>query len=425
MCVLTLVFVRPSYGYAVFTHEELIDLTWNDSIRPLLLKRFPHTTEAELEEAHAYAYGGCVIQDLGYYPFGKKIFSDLTHYVRTGDFMMALLHDAKTVDEYAFAIGALSHYVGDSIGHSAAINPGTALTFPKLAKKYGPVVTYEDAPHDHVRVEFGLDIAQICQKRYAPDAYHKHIGFRVSRSLLDRAFFATYGLRVRDILGPQRSAIESYRYAVRKLLPLFARGTVVILCNDLPQEIPNSRRAQFLSSIEKADYRKNWSSRYRSPGFTGHVVAVVIRIIPKVGFLKTLSIQAPTPVTEDLYINSMNRSVTVFRTLLARAGNDPHGELDLANRDLDTGGGVRPGGYVLTDKTYAKLLSKVTDDKSVLPIPVELRQNILDYYSDPNAPITTKKHRRKWEKVQAELKKLEATAPTETPNEGAADSSTE
>ena len=154
-------------------------------------------------------------------------------------------------------------------------------------------------------------------------------------------------------------------------------------------------------------------------------MAVVIRIIPKVGFLKTLSIQAPTPVTEDLYINSMNRSVTVFRTLLARAGNDPHGELDLANRDLDTGGGVRPGGYVLTDKTYAKLLSKVTDDKSVLPIPVELRQNILDYYSDPNAPITTKKHRRKWEKVQAELKKLEATAPTETPNEGAADSSTE
>lgn len=410
--ILTLVLIRPVYGYAVFTHEELIDLAWNDSIRPLLLRRFPGTTEAQLDEAHAYAYGGCVIQDLGYYPFGKEIFSNLTHYVRTGDFVMALLRDAKTVNEYAFAIGALSHYVGDSIGHSEAINPGTALTFPKLANKYGPVVTYEEAPYDHVRVEFGFDVAQISRRRYAPGAYHKYIGFRVSRKLLDRAFFATYGLRVRDILGPQRSAIGSYRYAVRKLLPLFAKGTVVILRNDIPPEIPDSARAQFLSSVANAEYQKNWSTTYRSPGFSGHVVAIVIRIIPKVGFLKTLSIKAPTPATEDLYINSMNASVALFRKLLARAGTDAHGELDLANRDLDTGGRVRPGTYALTDKTYAELLAKVTEDNSVLPIPVELRQNILDYYSDPNAPITTKKHRKAWAKVQVELQKLRETERT-------------
>ena len=99
-------------GYATFTHEELIDLAWNHSIRPLLLQRYPGTTEIGLREAHAYAYGGCLIQDLGYYPFGETLFSDLTHYVRSGDFVLALLRDAQSVNELAFAIGALSHYVG-------------------------------------------------------------------------------------------------------------------------------------------------------------------------------------------------------------------------------------------------------------------------------------------------------------------------
>src|ERR1022692_3326005 len=72
----------PAGGYSVLTHEQLIDLTWADSIQPLLLRRFPMLTPAQLREAHAYAYGGCVIQDLGYYPFGKPIFSNLLHYVR-------------------------------------------------------------------------------------------------------------------------------------------------------------------------------------------------------------------------------------------------------------------------------------------------------------------------------------------------------
>ena len=148
-------------GYATFTHEELIDLAWNDSIRPVLLEKYPGTTDAALREAHAYAYGGCLIQDLGYYPFGKELFSDLAHYVRSGDFVVSLLKNARNVNELAFAIGALSHYVGDSIGHSQAVNPSTALTFPGLERKYGPIVTYEEDPTAHVRTEFGFDVAQI------------------------------------------------------------------------------------------------------------------------------------------------------------------------------------------------------------------------------------------------------------------------
>ncbi len=55
-------------GYSVLTHEEIIDLLWNQQIRVLLLARFPKSTPEELTKAHAYAYGGSVIQDIGYYP---------------------------------------------------------------------------------------------------------------------------------------------------------------------------------------------------------------------------------------------------------------------------------------------------------------------------------------------------------------------
>jgi hypothetical protein len=76
-----------SLAYSVLTHEEIVDLLWADDIRPLLLKRFPNLSEEQIKEAHAYAYGGAVIQDLGYYPFGSTEFSSLVHYVRSGDFV--------------------------------------------------------------------------------------------------------------------------------------------------------------------------------------------------------------------------------------------------------------------------------------------------------------------------------------------------
>lgn len=131
--------LAPRLGaYSVLTHEALIDIAWNRSIRPLLLQRFPGSTEAQLRRAHAYAYGGCAIQDMGYYPFGHAFFSDLTHYVRTGDFIDALFRNAHTVNEYAFALGALSHYIADNIGHQNAINLSTPVEFPGLEKKVWP-----------------------------------------------------------------------------------------------------------------------------------------------------------------------------------------------------------------------------------------------------------------------------------------------
>src|SRR4051812_3964581 len=132
---------RTSAAYSVLTHEQIVDLLWAEQIAPLLLQRYPATTVEELRIAHAYAYGGCLIQDMGYYPFGNRFFSDLVHYVRSGDFVIALLADASDVNEYAFALGALAHYSADIAGHPA-VNAAVAQEFPRLKAKYGRSVTF-------------------------------------------------------------------------------------------------------------------------------------------------------------------------------------------------------------------------------------------------------------------------------------------
>ncbi|MCI0618068.1 hypothetical protein L0244_34265 [bacterium] len=84
--VLLLPFAPKCSAYAVLTHEAIIDSVWDDSLHPLLLQRFPKTTSQQLLEARTFAYGGSLFQDIGYYPFGSKFFSNLIHYVRTGDY---------------------------------------------------------------------------------------------------------------------------------------------------------------------------------------------------------------------------------------------------------------------------------------------------------------------------------------------------
>ncbi len=254
-CTLAIFFFaqQPSEAYSVFTHEELIDLTWRDSIRPLLLARFPGTTDAQLRVAHAYAYGGCTMQDMGYYPFENPFFTNLTHYIRSGDFVDNLFREARNVNEYAFAIGALSHYLGDSIGHSVATNPSTAIDFPKLAKKYGPIVTYDEDPHAHVRTEFGFDIGQLSKRTFAPPAYMKYIGFRTPREQLQRAFLRTYGFDIHGLFGRTRAALHTYRFAVRKFIPAFAGAEVILHGKQFLPDTGNDRYKIFLAQFAESE----------------------------------------------------------------------------------------------------------------------------------------------------------------------------
>jgi hypothetical protein len=396
-----------SSAYSVLTHQAIIDFAWDDSIRPLLLSRFPNTTEEQLLVAHAYAYGGCAIQDMGYYPFGKTFFSDLTHYVRSGDFVASLFRNARDVNELAFAAGALSHYVGDSFGHSIAVNHATAIDFPKLQHRYGDVVTYEDDPHAHVRTEFGFDIEQVSKRRFAPHAYLQYVGLRVPRRLLEKAFFETYGLSLHDMLGNERPAIRGYRSAVRSFIPFFARGEVVLHRNQFLADVSSPDYETYAKELAHADFRKLWSNAYRGPGFQGHLAAFIIRIVPKIGPAALLGIKVPRPETQQLYIHSINQTIARLRKRLNDAQTAALDQFALADRDLDTGAKVRPGGYARTDQTYAKLLHQVVA-RPQMTIPRGLREDVLAYYADPNAPITTKRDKHKWAQVQEELEKFKA-----------------
>jgi hypothetical protein len=393
--------------YSVQTHEQLIDLTWKLSIAPLLLQRFPQMTDTQLQEAHAYAYGGCAIQDLGYYPFGNPFFSDLTHYVRPGDFVLSLIRNAHTADELAFAIGALSHYIGDTIGHSKAVNEAVAIEFPKLAKKYGPVVTYDEGEHAHVRTEFAFDVNEISKHRFAPSAYLKHVGLDIPGPLLRRAFFQTYGLDLPKIIGRKRPVMRGYRFSIRRFLPRIAYAEVVLHRNSFPADTPGPDFDKLTKDLAHSDFENGWDQYRKKAGLGTYLLAGIIYILPRIGPLSDTAIRIPNPHTQDLYVKSLNNSTAVLRHDLA---NFNAISTFVPNRDLDTGAPVRPGGYRLTDETYAQLLAVVTRNQSQ-PVPSGLKQNIDDYYSNPAAPICTKKNPQKWAQVQAELKLL-ATMPT-------------
>ena len=386
-------------AYSVQTHEQLIDLNWKRVIKPFLLRRFPHATEAELERAHAYAYGGCAIQDLGYYPGGHQFFSNLTHYARSADFIRNLFREARNPDELAFAIGALSHYVGDTVGHLKAVNPSVAAEFPKLAKEYGPSVTYDEDPHAHVRTEFAFDVNEISKHRMAPSAYLRHIGLRVPGTLLANAFFDTYGLNFRDVLGERRPVVRGYRFAVRSFLPRIAYAEVVLHRRDFPPDTSDAAFQIFQQHLADADFEKGWNQYRKKPGIRTYLLAGLIVILPKVGPLSLLSIRGPTPETHQWYVQSVNTATGALEKLL-REGNMT--ATSLPNRDLDTGEKVRPGGYRLTDQTYAKLLKTLTRQPAQ-KLPVELKQDVLDYYADPQAPISTKTHPKQWAQVQKQL----------------------
>jgi len=387
--IAALLFTLNALAYSVLTHEELIDLAWNNSIRPLLLARFPGSTEEQLREAHAYAYGGSAIQDMGYYPFGKQFFSNLAHYVRTGDFIVWLYQNARTIDEYAFAIGALSHYLGDSIGHSQAINPSVAVEFPNLRREFGPVVTYGESPHSHIRTEFAFDIDELTNLNFAPPAYLRFIGFKVPRKFLEDGFLNIYGFDIHEVLGRAHPALRSYRTSVRSFIPAFAEAEVVLHRHQFPVHPSDEAYRTFSARVAQTNYERHWKHTYRGPGVKAHLLAVLVFLTPKIGAASDLAIKIPSPETEEWYLRGVNHTVDTFREILdklAAGQNTPLAlaNIDLPNIDLDTGNPVKLGGYPLADKTYAQLLARLTSKPDRI-VPESLKQNLIEYYAQSGA----------------------------------------
>jgi len=406
--VLGLGLLPGAAGYSVLTHEAIIDAAWGDSIRPLLLKRFPGATGDELRQAHAYAYGGAIIQDMGYYPFGSHFFSDLTHYVRSGDFVEALLTEATSLDEYAFALGSLAHYAADNAGHPIGTNRAVAVMFPKLRKKFGRSITYGQDPVAHLKVEFSFDVEEVAEGLYAPEAYHDFVGFEVARPLLERAFARTYSIEMKTVFFDEGLALGTYRHTVYSLLPSMSKIAWQLKKDEIHKTEPGLTRKQFIYNISRSSYRKRWGRVYEKPGLGARIWALILRLMPKIGPFKALAFKPPTPAVQNMFMRSFNDTLDRYRCFLAQ---HKEGSLRLPNENFDTGEPIKPGAYPLTDHAYAELVEKLYG-KAVSD---ELRADILAFYADLNAPLDTKRDSKNWAKLLHQLESLKNPQPADPP----------
>ena len=400
---------QSSPAYSVLTHEQVVDLLWKAQIRPMLVARFPDATNEQIHEAHAYAYGGALIQDIGYYPFGNHFFSDLVHYVRSGDFvtnMLAESLEANDMNQYAFALGALAHYASDIAGHPA-VNTAVADQFPKLRAKFGNSVTYADNHSAHIRTEFGFDVVQVARDRFTSQAFHDFIGFEVSKPLLQRAFLTTYGVPIEDVFPNLDLAIGTFRYSVSRLIPQMTRVAIVMKKDEILKEDPTMTRKRFLYHLKTSQYRHDFGKQYQQPNVGDRILAFFLRILPKIGPLKTLDFKVPTGATETLYMQSVNDSQAQLAHDLTLAASKT---LQLDNKDFDTGRETKAGEYSLTDESYADLLGKLADHHFAQVTP-ELKANILDFYRDPKPPAFAAKSPRRWTQTLANLAQLQALQP--------------
>ena len=406
---LTLLILFPYYcsAYSVLTHEAIIDSAWHDYIRPAILQRFPETTPEQLKEAHAYAYGGAIIQDMGYYPHGSKLVSDLTHYLRSGDFVETLLRDSENVNEYAFALGAMAHYAADNLGHKMGTNPSVPLLYPKLRKKYGKIVTYEDDPLAHLKSEFGFDVLEVARGRYAPDAYRDFIGFEVAKPLLERAFQETYGIGLKTLFKDEDRAIGSYRYAVSSLIPKATRIAWDLKKDEIQKDLPGATKKKFLYNLSRASYEKHWGRDYQKPTTMDKFLADLYRILPKIGPLRVLTFRTPTPETEKYFEASFNATLDRYREFLTQVRE--HSAVDLPNYNMDVGEITPRGKYHLYDKTCAELLD-ILASRNFADTSPDLRATLLRFYAEPPGPDDSRLKKKERDKLQTEVDQLKAAS---------------
>lgn len=400
--VVALLLSRSMPAYSVLTHEALVDAMWDVRLKPLLLARFPNSTPDELMKAHGFAYGGAIVQDMGYYPHGSTQFSDLTHYVRTGDFIVALINDSQDLNELAFALGALSHYMGDLDGHRYATNVGEPMLYPDLEKKYGAFITYEQNPTAHLKTEFGFDVLEVAKGNFAPQAYHDFIGFYVSKTVLQKGFHDAYGLDLQDVFKDFDRAVESYRRNVSKTIPMATRVAWAQKRDDIQKAEPGITRRRFVFVMNRSSYERNWGKQYDRPTLGDEVLAFFLRLLPPIGPLKALRFKMPTPPVENLFMQSFVRATSQYHTVLDQSQAGP---LHLDDRNYDVGVMTPAGTYRLDDNIQAYWLHKLSE-KNFATVTPAIKAELLGYYGNLEAPIATRKKKKDWNQLVADLQAL-------------------
>lgn len=396
---------NSSKGLGVLTHEAVVDAAWEKTILPLLKERFPQSTEEELTNAHAYAYGGAVSPDMGYYPFGNPYFTDLVHYVRSGEMAEALLTEAQTLNELAFAIGFLSHYYADNYGHPEATNISVPLIYPKMQRKFGDTVTYAENKISHMRMEFGFDVLQTARGNYASKDYHNFIGFKVDTAVLSRAFQKTYGISLKKTFhGHLSFTVEFFRFMVANVFPLITRTAWARRKSDILKVDSTATAKSFRYKNRIREYNKEFGKGYQSPGFFPTLLSVFVRIIPKVGPFRALKFKVPNEKSEKYFVESFDALVARFEKNVKQVNNPG---FSLKNFDFDTGELSQHCEYTIADGTFNKWLLELSDNNFEMASD-PIKKDILSYYSGfKKLPVETQC--KKCREVFATLQELRET----------------
>jgi hypothetical protein len=389
---LLLLFLIPFKGNSVgvLTHEAIIDAEWDNAILPFLKSKFPSSTDSEFTEARAYAYGGAVTPDMGYYPFGSRLFTDLIHYVRSGDINEALLKDADSLNGLAFALGFLSHYYADVYGHPLATNKSVPLVYTKMRKKFGDVVTYADNNISHIRMEFGFDVLQVAKGNYASKSYHDFIGFKVDTGLLAKAFKETYGLDLDRIFNDHLNlSVETFRFIIANVFPLLTRSAWASKNQKLFKVDSTNTSKRFRYTMHIKQYNKDFGTGYKHPGFFASGLSVMIRLMPKVGPLRALHFKVPNAQAEKYFVESFDTTTIQYARNLKLVADD---KTNLKDEDYDTGFPTAKCEYILADETYNKWLLQLSDGqfKTVTP---SIKNNITQFYKQVQPPPQGKKYK--------------------------------
>lgn len=400
--VFLLAIPRSAGAYSVLTHEALIDVSWEKHILPLLKQKYPSATPAELKSAHGYAYGGALIADMGYFPFGSVYFTNLAHYVRSGDFVEALLNESRNLNEYAFSVGALCHYMADQYGHSLGTNVVVPIVYPKIKEKFGPVVTYEDDHKSHSRVEISFDVLQIARGYYASQAYHNFVGFNVAKPVLERAFLKTYGQDINKVFGDFDLAISTFRWSVKSLLPTITRTAWVLRKNEIKKDHPTATSEIFEYKMSRKAYYKEFGGKREKPTFGDKMLAFFVRVLPKVGPLKALKFKDPGPEGEKIFIKSFDTVLVHYNDVLTKLKTRA---VELKDMDYDTGKPTEPGEYKLADETYNELVYKLADTK-FNDLTASLKQNITAFYNSADTTKMAQTYVKDWKKTAKGLKEI-------------------
>ncbi|MBF6570046.1 MAG: zinc dependent phospholipase C family protein [Candidatus Binataceae bacterium] len=403
-----LLLIGPASGqaFSVLAHQAVVDQAWDNTLLPLVRKRFPTATEQELADARAYAHGGSHLPDLGYFPLGSRLFTDLLHYVRTGDFYGRLLAEAGSAQEYAFALGMLAHYEVDSIGHPEATNVAVPIIYPKLAKRYGDSVTYADSPSAHIETEFRFDVLQVAHRREIPNLFEHSIEFKVPRTFLQRAFRETYGLELNDLFANYDVALNTYRWGFRTLLN---EGTGIawqLYRQDINSLEPGITSGQFVHSMTRIDFVQQFGKAFLEPGYFVRFIAFIGNLIPDIGPFRELPYKPLDKNVQQLYFSVFHHA---YEEYVQETAVVAEGKTGLANLTLDTGKLSRAGEYAPADRAYVELLHRHAQ-AHFSQMPKALADDMRDHFRDRSAALAFEHSERKREKASIEVSELEAAA---------------